>query len=501
MLMRSDLRKLKDTACRQHRVLTGVLAWLGLAVVSATATAAVPAELVDENLQSEAIRLVGIEAGFVSYFDGDRNLQQARLDDFLLIRLTQGLDDAQANAQAASGPGAFEVSRRLDDSIRLEDVDGRVEVAEQVNADLPEAQEQVRRRAEELKRRIALLEARLDMEDQATAQMNKDAGPVPTLFSEDKDADRQSFRSVIATAYLADGQIIEGRWMDMADSGQALVWHHPLLGQRLIPLDQIRLITVRHMPGQDAITLPRGIHDAVVFRNGDRIEGFIQGVSAEGVSLLPDGATEAITLGLDACQRLEIGTGFMLPTQAAYRLELKDGTVVDCDAVAFGQGRWIITPTLAESSQPTAIVPIDAKFVSSLQVMSSGRVIVPLWQLPLEPAEASVFGLAIPVSLNSRSVVMYAPVRWSWELPVGTRTLSMIARGSQGDWSDAVLSLRVGDAPEPVVERRLTAEQAQTAIVLELEDRRVTVELDAAANGPIMDQVELLDAWIVVERP
>lgn len=468
---------------------------------------AIPAELVSSNFESQAIRLVSIEQNFVSYFDSDRNLQQVPLDEFMLIRFPQTTARVGSGQPDTQDQPATLISK--DGEVHWQRGERRIPWVEAAKPPLNEPglfepidavrDEDVRRRAEELKRRIAQLEARLDMEDLAAIEMNQGTESPGVQLPEEKDL--PFFNPVLATAYLTDGQIIHGRWVGMEDSGQLVVWRHPLLGQRRISLDQIRLIMLRHKILDESIRLPTGINDAVIFQNGDRLEGFIQSVNAEGVQLLPDGATQAITLELNACQRLEIGNPLSLPTEAPYRLQLRDGSVVDCRDVTLRQGQWIVEPMLEKSLSSVAMLPIDARFVSALQIMSSGFVMVPLWQLPLEPAESSVFGLSIPVDVNSRSIVMNAPLRWSWELPVGTRKLSMIARGANSDWSDVELNVKASGVDAPMVSRRLNAEKSEALIQVDLDKRDVVLELDAATNGPIMDQVELLNAFIVIERP
>lgn len=455
-----------------------------LCMASTTIFAAMPAQTIDPKLNRETIRLVNIDQGYVSYFDSDRNLQQGPLDQFMAIRLTA--TPAKAGEQAV--PASDEPVTVTSPEPRLRPAPIPERLLLQLRAEGgPQAVEAV------LEGRIAQLEQRIANAEDA----GESTQPEPTLVPAEPAA--QPFQAVRATAFLADGQIVHGRWHAMADDGQTAIWLHPVAGRLSIPLDRLRLILLKPSQAAEDVTLPQGMADAVVFQNGDKLQGFIQGVTGEGVDFLPDGANDAVRLPLNTCEALQIGNGYTLPTDAPYRLVFADGSRIDCRTVSFAKQQWRFEAVLAMVS--TVEATCVASYVTDLEIMSSDRVMVPLWQLPLEPAQASVFGLAMPVKLGRSAITLQAPLRWQLALPAGSMKLSMVARSIAGPWTDVTLKLTPVGASKPAIDKRLDAENPQVAVDVNLEKPRVILELDAGLHGPIMDRVELLDAFVVVKRP
>ena len=431
---------------------------------TSTARAATSAELVDLQMRSQPVRLVGVADGYVSFFDEARNLRQRSLDRLLAIRMVNdpSTDDSASGAEAKPTPA---------DSTR---------------------------RQEQLQRHIADFEAVL-AEQERTAAANADAGP-----DADLDASPSGFHPMRAAAYLGDGQILRGHLVDVINDGQTLVWLNAKVGRLNVPIDAIRLLDFGASAEGEGVVLPLGDSDGVVFRNGDRLDGFVQGFDAAGVNFTPASSNQPMTLPWAECQRVELGTGWKLPEHGDYLLRLADGSRVLCASASFMQEQWLFTPVLAAAPSPACELP--AKEVEQLDIYAGGRVMAELWQLPLERGASQAFGLTTPVQADAASLRMQAPLRWSLSLPAGARLLWMRgevdanAAGDAAKWIDFDWRVSVDREPGSAVTRHLSAAEPQAEIRLPLTTPAVQIELTPGKYGPLMDRLIVTQGVVVIER-
>ena len=399
------------------------------------ALAALPVILIDQDLNEQPARLVGVAEGYLSYFDADRSLQQAPVTDFLAIRVSLETKPKSDTAGPNTTP-SFD-----------------------------------------------------DLPPEARAWLDQ---------AEDEQSTASAFSTMMATAYLADGQILHGRLAGLAVDGQPLRFEHTLAGPVEVTIDQMRLLKFRSPPPRDegSVVLPDVTSDIVVFTNGDRMAGFVQGVSDKGIELLPDGSNDALNLPLETCQQIALGTGFQMPGESPYRLVFTDGTTLDCKQLSYARDQWTFVPILSAAPDQRQTASIHE--IVEVQILAGDSVIVPIWQWPIDPTSSQVFGLAVPTQVTSKGIIIQAPLDWVWRLPTGSRLVQFQATVTNGPWADVVL--QVDDGSQSPASYTLNTTQRAALVKQTLNRPRMRLQLKPAGNGPIQDRVQLRDAMVVVDR-
>lgn len=314
---------------------------------------------------------------------------------------------------------------------------------------------------------------------------------------------------------LADGHELPGTFGGVDDEGR-LIWQHAALGEMTVPLDDVLVLLLgaagadeeeaaeaeadsQSDEGQDeqaeiaedvdALELVvEGGDDRVVLRNGDVLEGFVEAVNSGAIELAVGGQT--LPLAWDRVAAVSLAN----PSQQAAGswLTLGDGSrvrveqlVIDADEVT---GEVLGGGSLALAT--------DA--VRSVEFTQRHRR-VSLAELEAEVvAGGVVFGVEMGPRLERQASQLHAPVTVAFTLPEGAKRFAAEASLAEGSLAWADLELIVRDAEGEPFRAHLNAEQSEVSVNVAISGDRLVIELDEAANGPVMDQLTLRNAAVLV---
>jgi hypothetical protein len=349
---------------------------------------------------------------------------------------------------------------------------------------------------------------------------------------------------------LVDGQRFVGRLApppaDAAADEQIIRWSHPRLGTLAIELDALRRIV---RPGlstaADPSTLPDSVRaDTVWLSNGDRFEGFIEGLSTAdpaspqaSTSLLitPAGAprgTPPTSIGLDQLAAAVFANPAKPPEPGAARLWLGDGSVlsaqqVDIDATS---GRVTIASTTLPGD------PADQRSVGAAASGKGTSASLELNQLravsfdssrlhPLSGQPIADFGpvdgrrIAPPVTispvidggpapLNAEDLILPGPMFVEWVLPAGATRLAGWATldPAAAAWGDCDVRISVRgleSQSRELARGRINAESPALPINVALPSSAGVLRLEvlSGAAGPIQDRIILKRMLILTSGP
>lgn len=328
---------------------------------------------------------------------------------------------------------------------------------------------------------------------------------------------------------LVDGQRFTGTWMP-ASSPDDLGWRHPLLGEIVVPLDDVR--AARFEAGA---SIPRADENAegdrLLLVNGDALIGFVASANREIVFEPLDtgggdgGNGGAAVFTADQVASLSLVNAPRRPE--GVHLWLADGSVIavqtnsddadsESDADGVGACSWRAGGSLQFTPEaigrPAALdagaflgACFDAGAFVPLAAIEPARVeaISPLLQTVEPPA---LLGESRPLDLAD--VRLRGPVEVAYALPPGAVRFAAIATvpRENADWADLELVIEI-DGRETLRERMDGTGRSRREIALDLADgggppsapagasaRTLVIRVEEAARGPIQDVV-------VLERP
>jgi hypothetical protein len=315
---------------------------------------------------------------------------------------------------------------------------------------------------------------------------------------------------------LVDGQRFVGRWVGAARDGEAIVFEHARVGRLTLPLDSVRSLArdPGGGPGRRFVETTAGA-DRVTLANGDTVEGFVIAVDRETLTLLPDGAEQSIDLPTPQIASLTLANPLDPGGDGGDLVALLDGSRLRVDDLSIAGETATLTPRLAD-----ALVPIDLP-LAELQRIDFGAAGLRLVNLVDRPrrvtAGGEAWGLNLPPRVDRAELLLHAPLTLEVELPDGAQRFAAGAEldlppdlpADRRGWADLVLWIDPDlDDAEPSTDapaRRfhLTAGRPTARINLSLGDTQtvLTVRLDPAGNGPILDRLRLTEAVLLVEAP
>lgn len=347
---------------------------------------------------------------------------------------------------------------------------------------------------------------------------------VSILIRHDDEPSRAETQAnqVVATH---DGQRLVGRWLGGTDGGEAVRFEHETLGPLRVTLDRLRAVGDRDALGELAdpadpadANAPPPTQDVVILANGDRLTGFLTAVTPRTIELAPTGGGETIRLEPARVAALALANPGRDPAPDLHTLRLTDGSRLLGRGVVIAGDALSVLPALA-GSQPVELPLAD---VDRLNLTGYGYRLVPVADLPRETtAGGTVFGVPTPALAIGHHLQLHAPLSLRFTLPESTERFIATARldlaGVDPSRRPAAhCRLRVSTEPAhapPTDWLTLTAEQPQATINLALAEAstgspstthpptHLVIELDPAANGPVLDRVTLVEPRVLTHRP
>ena len=301
---------------------------------------------------------------------------------------------------------------------------------------------------------------------------------------------------------LIDGQRLKGSWVGASKDGQSLIWKHEILGQVSLDLSRIQSVM---LPGRTVEAWRRESSplDTVRLINGDQIAGFVTAVDARDIEFQVDGQKEAVRLPLDRVIAIRMSNPKQPEKGRPHWVELTDGSRVAIESLQIGSDQLIMDSRLAFLSDTNAV---SMSQVARVIPGASKVGVIELSNLPIRVLSGGhVFGLVSPPRTDSGSVELHAPVVVEVALPQSTARLGCTIRLATGGrtytqewaWADCRVTIHV-DRQE-IAQVSLDVYDPAVTINVPTQGRVLTIEVDEAANGPIMDRVVLEDAMLLVE--
>jgi hypothetical protein len=330
---------------------------------------------------------------------------------------------------------------------------------------------------------------------------------------------------------LVDGQRFAGALgaipTTQAAPAETIAWDHPTLGTIELKLDHIRRLQVRAGQGTPAPQPAQADSDAALLTNGDRAEGLVEGILAEGPTLRLSAGNQSRDIPFERIQEIRFlsNPGAQPPADAPF-LWLRDGSVVACRSIRTertgdlavevalrespgGGGAKTDATTLAASGiipladvlaadlHPGALVPLASIAAQNQKPTGDRR-----WAAPVSVSPDALLRLA--------DVELPGPMSAEWELPSGATRFSADAElpRSDWDWGDAELTLTLlaSGRETELFRQRLSADHPRVAINTALPAsagqaaNRLRIRVDAGPYGPVQDRVVLRRPVVLVDQ-
>ncbi len=415
-----------------------LLAVATLAVASA-APAATPATLIGPDLKPRQVNLQALGAGKISYFDSDRNMQVETAEKILQIRFPQ----EKAAVQLGTG---------------LPNADGFI--------DAPELE-------------LTRVRTTVTVPDKGTLIMGGSR-----LVAQDRSA----------FVELIDGQRIIGEFRGADAAGEQLRFNHWLLGEITIALDKVARL---NFDGSSA-PKPTPANDQILLSNGDVLTGFVIAVREKEIEVQQGGA-KPFMLPRDRVKALHLANPVNRSGNEQSMIWLRDGVRVLATEASISADKLMVACALAPKKPAT----VELAQVERIELASKAGQIIDLADLPMSMTSGGqVFGLAMEPRIEGNILRMHAPVTVSFELPAGAVRLAAMAE-LDADGEDTRLAsfiISLSTTSETIARHAITGSEPAAAINAALTGKTLTLTLDPAAHGPVLDRLRLRDAVIFVER-
>lgn len=422
--------------------------------VTSGAAAVTPAVLLADDLVARPITVQSLRDGDLSYFDDQRRLRVEPLRQFLRMRI---VPPASATTAATSPSPA----------------------------------------------------APAPASDVEPAQPLSPLGLLRILRGDAPPAKRTAAAAApLGVLELIDGQRLVGRLVQLpagagagagaGGAGQSVHWRHAMVGDVVVSLDAVRMIALE--PAVQVAGTPAA--DRLVLVNGDALQGFVVAIRAAGIEFQPAGQTQALNLSADRVRMLHLANPLKAPAAGGHVLWLVDGSRIRVGQLAIAED--VVTAS-AKIGSTAATLTVPLAQVSRIDIDSTAGRLVDLADLAGKvTAGGQVFGLPMPPRTTGRAIELHAPLTIDYPLPAGAQRFSAqvdlaAVTGAQRpylSWADIDVIVAVDG--KPAGRFHLDADKPRAAINLPAQGSVLSIQLDPAANGPIMDRAILRDATILV---
>lgn len=483
---------LKQRSRRSVRSLTKRL-WLCMLLpvaLASTVAGAATITLVDEQLNHQSIALQSMDEQTITFFDEKGNYQTRPTNRFLQLRLTLDTSGPSQKTQTIAPPPP------------------------KANAQNSAEQEAI------------------PNEERLAQPAGQPAGQTPEQTAQNQQPALPQGWGIVE---LIDGQRLTGKLVGNDDAGQLMQWEHPQAGLLTFKLDHVRQWRMNSSPQQ---TVQANGSDQLFLTNGDVLLGFVSAVTNQKVSFIPQGATEAVAVELSRVKALALANAPLEVITPTALVVLEDDSRLRAKRVIIERGELRFVPTLRQSEQ---WVKLPLSSLRRLDFANERWQLLP-WSAMARKTQAGgmVFAAPWPVREEEESLYLHAPVTVTFTLPAdaaaigATAMLDIPSADAAIGWADFVVTLRVNESADAKTSTNTSSEQAAGDVQLarlainetnpqgrlhatfdnavatssasgssagRRAPRTLTLTLDPALNGPIMDRLKLTDAWVVVARP
>ncbi|MEE9211046.1 MAG: hypothetical protein V3U29_00145 [Phycisphaeraceae bacterium] len=307
---------------------------------------------------------------------------------------------------------------------------------------------------------------------------------------------------------LIDGQRLVGKLTGADDAGQTLYWSHPLLGEVRVRLKDTAALLLDGSLGPVAAAAA----DVVLLTNGDRLEGFVVTIHSDALRFQPPGgAGPALDLPMSRVGAVILANPLTPPRDRStdtHMVHLTDGSRLLARNIEIARDRLTMR-TMLHTDAPES--GIELAHIRRIDVASADSRLVDLADRPYEVvAGGEVFTLPMPPRTVGSAIWMHAPVTVRYQLPPGTTRFAANAHLADDVHDPArsvvpgrfIVRLYVDGAPAGRYEiggdQPGKGRPVRINLPVKPGSSGLTIELDPAAGGPVLDRLVLRNAVLLV---
>ena len=317
--------------------------------------------------------------------------------------------------------------------------------------------------------------------------------------------DHESPRDVKApgVVVLTDGQRLPGRLVDADEQGQSIVWEHAQLGRAAISIDRIAHLRFG-ADGPGPAAPDDAANDRVVLENGDELAGFVSAIHVRGLELQPANAREPIVVPIDRLRSVTLSGNPPTRGERLDMVHLTDGTRVAATSLALAGDTVQLRGALFVDDE---VQPVAVRQVTRIDLANPTYRLAALTDFTFDHMSQPVFGLDLPPRVEGGVLRLHAPVKIRFNLPESAVRFAAIAEldvypATPADavrWAD--FDLIVERDGEAVEHHRINAERRRATLNIAVARRVISLYLDPATNGPVMDRLRLVDTMVLLHDP
>jgi hypothetical protein len=316
---------------------------------------------------------------------------------------------------------------------------------------------------------------------------------------------------------LADSERFFGDVAPEPAVKESLRWAHPILGTMEFKIDQVRRVRLDMPPAGSwtrppASTPPDLRDDIVIFANGDRISGFVEGMTGQPreLQLVPDAQSAARAIGLDVVREVVFANPAQALPARSTLVWLRDGSIIACRSVKTTRmGELNLSLAIQDTEAGPAESGARSAGVLRLEDLMGAAFepggLVPLCSLPpavQQPTRAIAIGDADRAVLGAGDIELPGPLNVEWDLPAGAVQFGATAELPRQMWTWGDCQVVVDAGGTEVFRARLNADQPTAGIAVALGGaRRLSVRVEPGAYGPVQDRVLLRRPLLLVGKP
>ncbi len=511
------------------------------------------AELLNNNLQMQKIRFVRLAGSRITYFDSERRLRSASLDNFVLIRLEkpQPQDPNKFDPLAPIPPDKpnNKQAKPAEAAQRPPLLDGapaRKQDAKKLDTKIIQRPDGIIIRNKNVVIKAANIEI-IPRDAPAKPKPNANNPAINTT----KPPPTTSAPPPIGTLRLSNGHIFKGYFAGISKDGN-LQWKTPHFGTLSFSLDDIstfdkypvsissrrppktskpnaknpipelgiappqaaQVLRARLLPNDKPaaakplkptttkktkpapkFTPPRinpddVESDTIILYNGDRLEGFVDAMTAKHLALEVN--NQIVKLAWSRVGLVVLANP--IKETPGNWVRLRDQSKVKVDELVL-DGR--LTTGKLLNSKP---VQLDTTLIAGVDFAVKHRLIRLNQLQPKIISGGNAFGVPFKPQAKGPHLHIHAPMKLQYRLPTGTLRIAANAyiEPSDLDWADMILN--IADGKGPIIKKQLNAETPSLDINLAPRDQTLIIDLDDAVNGPVRDRLQLKNAILLVER-
>jgi len=340
--------------------------------------------------------------------------------------------------------------------------------------------------------KISFFDAERTMQIEPMGKVLQIRLPVEVKVTEERAADAKP-QAAGAMVEMIDGQRLLAVFVGADEEGQTLRFKHASLGEVAVNLDKVSRIVFEG--SREARATPTT--DLVLMTNGDGVTGFVVALKATGVEV-QQGTAKPFTLPRERVKALILASP-VVRAGSRHMAWLRDGSRLLADELSISGDKLTLASSLAgQTPQSLPLSQVDRLELHSLE----GR-LEDLADLPMTvTAGGKVFGLALPPRIENAAIHLHAPITVEFALPPGAKRFAALAELDAGSDDAALASfiVNVRAGGENAARHAISLSQPKALINAEVAGQSLSITLDPAVNGPVMDRLRLRDAVVFIEK-